>query len=278
MDEARRLPLAVTTSDRRDPRLARRAQAAAAEARVPYVERTHKQSLAELLTRRAAALVVFEADAVALVDERGTLRYSPGLALLRVKQIDRGTHEDMLLRQAGLLPGEHVLDCTFGLGGDAQVAARCVGPSGRVIALEKSLPLYLLGRYGLELLPPHPMACPITVLHRDAAAELAQRPEGSFDVVLLDPMFERARPSSAAFETLRRHADYSPLTPAIVAQAQRVARRAVVLKGSRYSSDFKKLGVQPAPARPSATVLWAVLPGRAASARAAEVEGGGHAQ
>jgi len=39
-----------------------------------------------------------------------------------------------------------------------------------------------------------------------------------------------------------------------------MARRAVVLKGSRYSSDFKKLGVQPELARLNATVLWARLP------------------
>jgi hypothetical protein len=47
----------------------------------------------------------------------------------------------------------------------------------------------------------------------------------------------------------------------MLAEAQRVARRAVVIKGSRYSSDFKKLGLQAEPARPNATVLWARLAG-----------------
>lgn len=256
-----RCPLAVTTSDRIEPELAQRALRAATELGVPYLERTHKRTLASMLADSAEALIVFESGAVSLVDTQGSLRFSPGLAHLRIKQLDAGVLEDMLLRIAGLSEGERVLDCTLGLGADAQVAARLVGPSGGVTALEKSPSLYLLARHGLESLPRHPRACPIHVVHADASHYLRSLPAGAFDVVLFDPMFERQRKSSVAFETLRRHADYAPLTRETVAEAQRVARRAVVLKGSRYSSDFKKLGIRPEPARPNATVLWARLPG-----------------
>lgn len=256
-----RCPLAVTTSDRIEPELAQRALRAATELGVPYLERTHKRTLASMLADSAEALIVFESGAVSLVDAQGSLRFSPGLAHLRIKQLDAGVLEDMLLRIAGLSEGERVLDCTLGLGADAQVAARLVGPSGGVTALEKSPSLYLLARHGLETLPQHPRACPLQVLHADASQYLRSLPAGAFDVVLFDPMFERQRKSSVAFETLRRHADYAPLTRETVAEAQRVARRAVVLKGSRYSSDFKKLGIRPEPARPNATVLWARLPG-----------------
>jgi len=256
-----RLPLVVTTSDRVDPALVERAERAAREAGVPYVARHHKLPLKALLAETADALIVFEADAVSLVDAQGTLRFSPGLGHLRVKQLDAGVPEDMLLRMGGLREGEHVLDCTLGLGADAQVAARLVGPDGAVTALEKSPALYLLARYGLEGLPRHPRSCDIRVMHADAAEYLRGVATGAFDVVLFDPMFERKRKSSVAFETLRRHADYAPLTRETLAEAQRVARRAVLLKGSRYSQDFKKLGVTPEPARPNATVLWAQLPG-----------------
>ncbi|MCY1044825.1 class I SAM-dependent methyltransferase [Corallococcus sp. bb12-1] len=253
--------LVVTTSDRVDGVLAQRAREAAESVGVPYVERHHKLPLKKLLTDMADALVVFESSAVSLVDAQGALRFSPGLAHLRVKQLDAGVPEDMLLRIAELREGERVLDCTLGLGADAQVAARLVGPSGRVTALEKSPALYLLVHHGLAGLPRHPAACAVEVVHADAAEALRALPEGAFDVVLFDPMFERERKSSVAFETLRRHADYSPLTRATVEEARRVARRAVVLKGSRYSQDFKKLGITPEPARPNATVLWARLPG-----------------
>jgi len=257
-----RSALAVTTSDRIEPELAQRAMRAAAQVGVPYLERTHKRTLASMLADSAEALIVFESGAVSLVDAQGSLRFSPGLAHLRVKQLDAGVLEDMLLRIAEPRDGERVLDCTLGLGADAQVAARLVGPSGAVTALEKSPALYLLARHGLEALPQHPRACPIHVVHADASQYLRSLPAGAFDVVLFDPMFERQRKSSVAFETLRRHADYSPLTRETVAEAQRVARRAVLIKGSRYSSDFKKLGIRPEPARPNATVLWAKLPGR----------------
>ncbi|MDC0711186.1 class I SAM-dependent methyltransferase [Stigmatella sp. ncwal1] len=254
-------PLAVTTSDRRDPGLAERAQQAAQEVGVPYVTRHHKLPLKNLLADTAQALVVFEASAVALVDSQGVLRFSPGLGYLRVKQLDAGVQEDMLVRIAELRPGERVLDCTLGLGADAQVAARLVGPAGTLTALEKSPALYLLARHGLEALPRHPGACPIQVVHADADTYLRTLPDQAFDVVLFDPMFERKRRSSHAFEMLRRHADYTPLTRATLAEAQRVARRVVVLKGSRYSSDFPKLGVQHEPVRPNGTILWAKLPG-----------------
>lgn len=256
-----RWPLAVTTSERCAAELAQRAQQAAAELGVPYLERTPKRSLVAMLSDSADVLFVMEAHAVSLVDAQGSLRFSPGLAHLRIKQLDAGVNEDMLLRVSGLSEGERVLDCTLGLGADAQVAARLVGPTGTVTALEKSPALYLLARHGLDTLPRHPRACAIQVVHADASQYLRTLPSGAFDVVLFDPMFERQRKSSVAFETLRRHADYAPLTRETLAEAQRVARRAVVLKGSRYSSDFKKLGVRAEPARPNATVLWARLPG-----------------
>jgi hypothetical protein len=253
--------LAVTISGRRDEALRERAMRAAEEISVPFLPRHHKEPLQRLLEEEAEVLVVFEASAVCLVDRQGTLRFSPGLAHLRIKQLDRGVHEDMLLRVSGIREGDQVLDCTLGLAGDAQVAARLVGPGGTVTGLESSPGLFLLARHGLQGLARHPQSCAIQVVHAEATAYLSALPAQSFDLVLFDPMFERKRKSSNAFELLRRHADDAPLTREALAQAQRVARRAVVLKGSRYSSDFKKLGVKPEPARPNATVLWAKLLG-----------------
>lgn len=255
------LPLALTTSDRVDSALEARAREASIAVSAPFIPRQHKLPLSKLLREVAEALVVFESNAVSLVDREGSLRFSPGLAHLRVKQLDAGVREDLLLVRAGLQAGDAILDCTLGLAADAQVASRLVGPGGQVVALEKSAALYLLTRHGLAGLPRHPDACEIDVRHADAHAFLRAAPTGSFDVVLFDPMFERPCKSSAAFEVLRRHAEHAPLTRETLTEAQRVARRAVFLKGARYSSDFKKLGVTPAPARRSATVLWALLPG-----------------
>ena len=190
------LPLAVTTSDRNDPTLRESARRAAAELGLPYLPRTHKVPLQQLLRDQARAVVVFEAGAVSLVDGQGVLRFSPGLAHLRIKQLDHGVAEDMLVRHAGIKEGDRILDCTVGLAADAQVAARLAGPTGSVLALEKSPALYLLVRYGLQTLPRHPRSSPIEVVHADAAEFLRAQPDASFDVVLIDPMFERTRKSS----------------------------------------------------------------------------------
>ena len=264
---APRAPLVVTTSDRADPALAARARTAAEEIGVPYVARHHKLPLRKILDELADVAFVFEAGAVVVADARGSLRFTPGLAHLRAKQLDAGVEEDMLLRVGGLEEGDAVLDCTLGLAGDAQVAARLVGARGSVVGLEKSPAVYLLARYGLESLARHPRACRIDVLHADAADYLRTAPGAAFDFVLLDPMFARARRSSFAFQDLRRFADYSPLTREMISDARRVARKAVLVKGSRYSSDLRKLGIEPMPARPNATVLWARLPGAQAAAQ-----------
>ena len=59
---------------------------------------------------------------------------------------------------------------------------------------------------------------------------------------------------------LRRYADAAPLTAEMIAEARRVASRWVVIKGSRYSKDFKKLGLVAQPRSLSRGVLWARLP------------------
>jgi hypothetical protein len=102
----------------------------------------------------------------------------------------------------------------------------------------------------------------VEVLHRDAHAYLTTLPGASFDVVLFDPMFSKARRASPAFEALRRFADPSPLTVEALAEARRVARRWVVVKAARYSTDLKRLGLAHEPAPRTATVVWARVPGQ----------------
>ena len=157
----------------------------------------------------------------------------------------------MLLRVSGLVEGEHVLDCTLGLAADAQVAARLVGPSGSGHRAWRRAPrLYLLVRHGLETLARASAACALQVLHADAAgylraapARLVRRGAARSDVRARAQVVGRL-PGAAASRGLR-----AP-HPRDAGRGPRVARRAVVLKGSRYSSDFKKLGMT-ARARPT---------------------------
>ena len=88
---------------------------------------------------------------------------------------------------------------------------------------------------------------------------LARQPDKSFDCVLFDPMFDRPQRCSPAFEMLRRHAEHSPLIPAALENAQRVARRNVLVKGPRHSSEWKRLGLKAEPSSPYSPTSWARL-------------------
>src|SRR5690242_9366140 len=105
--------LAVTTSGLGDGELAARAMRAAQRWGLPFVERRRKAPLAPMLGVDACALLVFGGDGVVLADPRGSLRFSPGMAQLRVKRLDAGADEDLLVRLAGLREGDAVLDCTL---------------------------------------------------------------------------------------------------------------------------------------------------------------------
>ncbi len=256
-----RLPLAVTTNGVVPPEVVRRARQAAKRWGLPYVERRRKAPLWPLLEKVAEAFLVFSKVDVVLWDGAGSLGFQPGIAHLRVKRLDAGVmDEDTFLRVTELKPGEAVLDCTLGLAQDGLVAARAVGPEGRVVGLEKSLALYAVMSEGLDAYDFGPRSSRIDVRHEDAAAFLARQPTGSFDVVVFDPMFERPAKAQPSFEVLRRFADHTPLTEEMLAEARRVARRLVAVKASKHSGDFARLGLTPVPLSRYASVAWARVP------------------
>ena len=247
--------LAVTVSSIASSVHSIRAREQAAAWGLPYLERRRNASLPQ----EADALLVLGGDGWTLRNPNGVLRFSPGMAQLRIQRIDQGFSEDMLIRVAELRSGDEVLDCTMGLGADALVCARAVGPTGKVVALEKSLALYALAVESLQK-PYAEGFAPIEVRHADSARVLEEMPAKSFDVVLFDPMFGRPNKSSQAFEMLRHFADPGGLTAQMLSDARRAARRWVVVKGSRYSKDFKKLGLVAEQRSLSRGVLWARVP------------------
>jgi hypothetical protein len=226
---------------------------------VPFHFRGARDGLKPLL-QKAQALLVFGDQEVVLTDGESRLSFHPGLAHLRILQMDKGAQPDHFLQAATLEPGESVLDCTLGLAQDALVAARAVGPEGRVVGLEKSLALYGMVSEGLSRFDPGPRACRIEARWADAAKVLKGLPSGAFDCVVFDPMFDQPRKASPSFEVLRRHADPSPLTPGMLEDARRVAKR-VVVKGRRYGGQLRALGLQQAYFSPTTTVGWARVEG-----------------
>ncbi|HET9035472.1 MAG TPA: class I SAM-dependent methyltransferase [Myxococcaceae bacterium] len=247
-------PLAVALSGSTDAALHAEAEACAQRWRLPLLLRRPKAPLRGLLAQ-ARVLVVFGENAVSLWDRLGHVLGGPGLAALRLKEIAKGRAEDPLQRMGELAPGERVLDATLGFAQDARVASRLVGAGGSVLGVESSLPLAVLADASLRR-----EGTAIEVRHADSGEVLRGLPPASVDVVLFDPMFGRALAAQPGFEMLRRLANPAPLTPEILAEARRVARRAVLVKAARYTPMLRSLGLRPEHASRSAPVVWARVP------------------
>jgi 16S rRNA (guanine1516-N2)-methyltransferase len=222
---------------------------------LPLLLRRPKAPLQGLLVQ-SRVLVVFGENAVSLWDRLGHVSGGPGLAALRIKEIAKGRAEDPLQRIGELAPGERVLDATLGFAQDARVAARLVGRGGSVVGVESTMALAVLADASLRR-----EGSTIEVRHADSADVLRGMPAASVDVVLFDPMFGRALAAQPGFEMLRRLANPSPLRAEVLAEAQRVARRAVLVKAARYTPMLRSLGLRPERASRSAPVVWARVPG-----------------
>src|SRR4051812_24875199 len=248
--------LLVTTCGKPSGKLLHQARNAALRWNVPFAERAWKGSLRPLLDQ-SRAVIVFGRSGVELWDAQGRTAFHEGLAALRLGRLARGDRSDPLVRAADFQPGDAVLDATLGLGQDAMVAARAVGPGGSVLGVERSAALHALVAAGLQARRQDPEACRIETRCADSAEVLASLPPRAVDVVLFDPMFGRSQGAQPPFQMLRRHASHAPLTPELLALGRRVARRAVVVKAARYSDALKGLGLTPEPHSRFSQVVFA---------------------
>src|SRR5258708_8727540 len=136
-EEHGRAPLEVTTSGKLDDRVIALARGSAHAWGLPFLERRRKAPLRPLLDQ-VDSLLVFERNEVVLCDREGKLRFSPGMARLRIKRLQAQGREDRLLDLAAFEPGDSVLDCTLGLAGAPLVAAHPAARTPRLFRPPKS--------------------------------------------------------------------------------------------------------------------------------------------
>ncbi len=221
-----------------------------------FVDRNN-QPLDAVLGKDRAALV-FTNDEVLLATAGGRLRFHLGTAFIRLKSLERGDG-DPLTRAADIGSRYRVLDTTLGLGRDARVIARAVGANGHVVGVERSPALFHLASIGFARAGPEQGAAPIEVRLGDGRDVLEAQTAGSFDVVLVDPMFSEPTTSDAGFSVLRQLADPTPLTREWVREARRVAKRCVVVKAGRSQEWFGQEGLEWVPSNSNAG--WYRAPG-----------------
>ncbi len=244
-------PLAVTVSSG-GTRLIPSARDAAHRWGLPFFDRARNAGLKEEMGLFAAAFLVLGGDGWTLRDETVALRFSLGMAALRIKRIEAGhTLDDALVKLTELKAADTVLDGTLGLAADAAVCAHVVGPGGRVIGVESSLPLYALVSEGVK-----PLKLSLDVRFGNSLEVMRAMPSRSVECVVLDPMFDRPKKSSPTFELLRKFADHRPLSPELIEHARRIARRWVVIKGGRYTHEFRRLGLEHANTSRYKSVVW----------------------
>jgi 16S rRNA G966 N2-methylase RsmD len=237
----------VTTSHDPSSKEIEQAMSIAATLSVPYIERD-RASLDKLYKQ-------YEIDGVLIVSKKG-LRYEssgnpsfffhPNLSVVRLKQWSKGEN-DAMVRTANLLEGDHVLDCTLGMGADAIVSSFVTGDSGKVVGLESEPVLACMVSEGLKNYCSGRPAIDeamrrIEVVNDNYRSYLKQCESNSFDVVVFDPMFRKTVYHSKAMQMLKPLANPTAVDQESVKHAIRVARRRVLLKERKNSSEFARLG------------------------------------
>jgi 16S rRNA (guanine1516-N2)-methyltransferase len=212
----------------------------------------NKRSIEQVFTDEGVDIVIVANEDPTLYHKLAPeqpLFFHIGMAGQRIQNMRHGS-VDRLVRVAAIQPGDTVVDATMGLGLDTMVLSVAVGEQGRVIAVESSWYLARLFLYGIR----HSKALSaalrraflnIEVICGHHEDVLRNMESNSVDVVYFDPMFRRPTQKPSSIDAGRAWANPEPLSDAAWIEAQRVARRSVILKERPRSKQFMRFGLEP---------------------------------
>lgn len=239
----------ITTGESPAPATLERAARLAAFIGVRYIPRG-QLSVAMLAKRHGVSdvLVLVQGGVRLIRPGQPPLEYHPSMGYIRARRVLDG-EADPLLTAARLETGDSVLDCTAGMGADSLVFSVATGSNGRVTAIESSKPVCALLMEGMKYyrcgVPAVDEALQrIHVTNANHLDVLRSLPDRSVDIVYFDPMFRAPVVESNAIRPLRTYANLAPLAAESVQEACRVAKKTVLMKEKRTSSEFSRLGFQ----------------------------------
>jgi len=216
----------------------------AKELNLPYIPRREDIPAVEFLSQKKMDwFLVATAAGPAVYTKAGKLEYHPGMAPLRILELERGG-TDQMGKALGLRPGMRVFDGTLGLAADSLVASFAVGKTGRVVGTEASVPVAFLLKQGLKNYDTGKPAVNeamrrIEVFGMRAKDYLAGVPADSFDVCYFDPMFRTPAKNSSAMDGLRPVACMEPLDEETLALALKAAPLVVIKeRGERSLREY----------------------------------------
>ncbi|MBA4602352.1 class I SAM-dependent methyltransferase [Thermoactinomyces mirandus] len=229
---------------------------------VPFLARGRKSLKALFEEMKTDRAVIIGKNEWRYEEKNGfTFYFHPNMSALRVKHLMDG-QPDRMVTAANLGKGDHVLDCTLGMGADAIVASYVVGTSGRVVALESEPVIAEIVRHGLRHYETDRKSLiqamrRVEVVSSNYQSYLQECEDQSFDVVMFDPMFRETVEGSAGIHMLKPLANATPLEWESVQEAVRVARKAVLLKERPKSGEFERLGFTIV--KSSSSYAWGVI-------------------
>lgn len=239
----------------------------AAELHAPILPRLG-QGLPKLFARypEIQRILIVQKDRLLLVGRNGEeLFYHPNTAYLRLQTILRGGR-DLLLDAADLQAGDSVLDTTLGYAAEAILCAHAVGETGEVHGIEAVPELGVVVREGLQTVVTEGDAINaamrrVKVVHIGHHLDFLRAcPSRRYDVVCFDPFFGEILHGSSTFDSIRAFGEHAPLLPEALREAQRVARRKVLVKAVKWSETLADFGITASVRSRSGKVVFGVLP------------------
>lgn len=211
----------------------------AEELKVPFIERTHKENLDEMLEKHQLdVIIVAKNNGPSVYSPQGEFSFHQSMAYLRLLNIEAGKG-DHLVAALELQEGMRVLDGTLGLASDAAIASCMVGESGLVVGTEASKLLHFCVSFGLAHYeadsPRLTEAMRRIKTHNLTAHEyLKTCKPGDFDVIYFDPMFQRPVKGSVAMDALRPLSYDRPLDEETIQLALKIAPKVVIKERAEY--------------------------------------------
>ena len=231
------MEVVITTDRKPAPQVIEEAGELAQKLGAPLVKRRHR-TISSIMKEFNRPVLVVGKDLNPLHTLKGQkLFFHPGLFKIRLLNYLAGGKES-LVEAMDLKEGETVLDCNLGLAQDALMAAFV--SKRPTTGLEKEPVIYEIVKRGLERFKPEGKLKVAEFAFELVEPKLADNyqflkslPDNSYDVVYFSPMFVKPRWKDGVMMPFREVAVKDFVSPEVLREAERVARKRVVIKVNR---------------------------------------------
>jgi hypothetical protein len=233
----------VTTDKKPNPEMIEEAIKLAEKFKTVYVKRRHNTIESIKKQYGKNVLVVGRNFLLTLHTLSGNrLFFHPGLFKIRLLNFLAGGKEAMT-EAMDLKEEETVLDCNLGLAQDALLSAFV--SRREVVGIEKDSVIYEIVKRGLGRYKPEgklkiaefafKLVKPICADNYDF---LKEQPDKSFDIVYFSPMFVKPKWHCDVMAPFREVAVKDFISPKTLKEAERIARKRVVIKVNKGVKEF----------------------------------------